>query len=127
MTRWSFMTSPRSPPISPPRPEPHVEDDPTAGDWSPPTSAGGVDSADPMKFHDEPRVAAHFPVDGRDAGMANMARRQDVAERRTKEEEEEEKGELRKLRKLRRLRRASSQLASRRRQVAAGVGVEEVF
>ncbi|KAK3235834.1 hypothetical protein CYMTET_53993 [Cymbomonas tetramitiformis] len=61
---------------SPPRPEPHVEaEDPTAGDWSPPTS-GGVDSADPMKVHDEPQVAAHFPVDGRDmpAWQINMAR-----------------------------------------------------
>ncbi|KAK3270680.1 hypothetical protein CYMTET_20932 [Cymbomonas tetramitiformis] len=61
-----------SPPASPSptRPEPCDEADPTAGDSSLPdlrttlsysTSEGGVDSADPMKFDDEPQVAAHFP------------------------------------------------------------------
>ncbi|KAK3284921.1 hypothetical protein CYMTET_7448 [Cymbomonas tetramitiformis] len=54
-----------SPPASPSptRPEPCDEADPTTSDSSPPTSAGGVDSDDPMEFHDEPQVAAHFPVD----------------------------------------------------------------
>ncbi|KAK3235835.1 hypothetical protein CYMTET_53994 [Cymbomonas tetramitiformis] len=57
-----------SPPASPSPtcPEPCDEAGPTTSDSSPPTSAGGVDSDDPMEFHDEPQVAAHFPVDGRD-------------------------------------------------------------